>query len=112
MHLGGWLGERYQAAENKVNHTLKHYDQVLRSHGAPDFYIGATSANDGMTWSPKIQINTNNQYKGQPQANKPKAYSANAAKTASSIKQGGMTKDEIQDFNIKHPNETAIRGNE
>lgn len=42
---------------------------------------------------------------------KPKAYQANVAGTAKSIAQGGMTKDEVQDFNIKHPNETAIRRN-
>lgn len=42
-----------------------------------------------------------------PVGNMPKAYQGNAAKTATSIKQGGMTKDELIDFNNRHPNETA-----
>ena len=43
-----------------------------------------------------------------PIGNMPKAYQGNAAKTATSIKQGGMTKDELIDFNNRHPNETAM----
>lgn len=38
-----------------------------------------------------------------------KGYSRNTAATAKDIAQGGMTKDEIQQFNIAHPNETAWR---
>lgn len=34
-------------------------------------------------------------------------YTGNAAKTANSIKQGGMTKDDLIAYNQKHPNETA-----
>lgn len=41
---------------------------------------------------------------------KPAAYSRTSAKTANDIAQGGMTKQEVQEFNMKHPNETAQRG--
>lgn len=40
---------------------------------------------------------------------KPTAYSRTAAATAKDIAQGGMTKDEVIEFNMKHPNETAQR---
>lgn len=35
------------------------------------------------------------------------AYKANAAGTANKIAQGGMTKDDILKYNVKHPNEIA-----
>lgn len=38
---------------------------------------------------------------------KPNTYKGNTAKTANSIKQGGMTKDDLITYNQKHPNETA-----
>lgn len=38
---------------------------------------------------------------------KPNTYTGNTAKTATSIKQGGMTKDDLIAYNQKHPNETA-----
>lgn len=37
----------------------------------------------------------------------PNTYKGNTAKTADSIKQGGMTKDDLIAYNQKHPNETA-----
>lgn len=37
----------------------------------------------------------------------PNTYTGNTAKTANSIKQGGMTKDDLIAYNQKHPNETA-----
>jgi len=36
-------------------------------------------------------------------------YSRNVAATAKDIAQGGMTKDEVIEFNMRHPNETAKR---
>lgn len=44
-------------------------------------------------------------------SSKPAAYSRSTAATARDIAQGGMTKDEVEEFNQRHPNETAnIRG--
>ena len=37
----------------------------------------------------------------------PNTYTGNTAKTANSIKQGGMTKDDLITYNKKHPNEVA-----
>lgn len=105
---GGLLSKTGHAIEHAVDHTLDHYDQVLRSHGAPDVYVGGTYGNNGFT--PNIQVTPQSSGYGGIPNGKPVAYTANAAKTASSIKQGGMTKDEIMDFNIRHPNETMIRG--
>lgn len=75
-------------------------------------YVGYNSNNGISVSTPYYGPNASKLWGPGPQQYKPTAYKANAAKTASSIKQGGMTKDEVQDFNIKHPNETAIRGNE
>lgn len=91
--------------ENSIGKWIENADAKMREWGMPDIYVGYNS-NSGLN----ANINTNNNIGGIPQ--KPKAYQANAAKTASSIKQGGMTKNEVQEFNMKHPNETAIKGNE
>ncbi len=112
MHFGGWIGERYKAAEHKVDHTLKHYDEVLRSHDAPDMYVGVSSTDDGTSWNPNIKIESNNQVQGTSYNPKPRpnsGYSRTTAATAKDIAQGGMTKDEVIEFNMKHPNETAKR---
>ncbi len=104
---GGLLSKTGHSIEHAVEHTLDHYDQVLRSHGAPDFYVGGSYGVDG--FNPNIQITPQSSGYGGIPNSKPTAYSGNAAKTANSIKQGGMTKDEVQEFNSKHPNETAWR---
>lgn len=97
----------FQDIGHQFNRTLQHYDQVLRSHNSPDIYVGGSYGVDG--FNPNIQITQQSGgYSGIPNG-KPTAYSGNAAKTASSIKQGGMTKNEVQEFNSKHPNETAWR---
>lgn len=117
---------------NGVGNKAYYYDQYgnkyyINSHGQKvyaedsNFYIGYNSNTGGSAEINGIGINQNGPYINgnnltigtgytqQPQINKPVAYTANAAKTASSIKQGGMTKQEIQDFNAKHPNESAWR---
>lgn len=53
------------------------------------------------------QANTTQNYNPKP---KPESgYSRNVAATAKDIAQGGMTKDEVIEFNMRHPNETAKR---
>lgn len=88
---------------HSIGHVLDHYDEVLRSHNAPDVYIGASYGENGFT--PNVQVNPG----ARPTAStgKPNAYSRNTARTANDIAQGGMTKDEVVEFNIRHPNETA-----
>lgn len=95
----------WKEIENSVGKWIENADQWMRDNNMPDIYVSYNSKS-GLN----ANINTNNNIGGIPQ--KPQAYQANAAKTASSIKQGGMTKDEVQEFNMKHQNETAIRGNE
>lgn len=115
-HLGGWLGKKWKQAEDKVSDTLKHYDHVLRSHNAPDMYIGVNSTDDGKTWNLTTSNNdgtviTGNHSGGYNYGNVGRsnttAYKANAAGTANKIAQGGMTKDDILKYNMKHPNEIA-----
>ena len=99
---------------HKFSKTLKHYDEVLRSHNSPDVYVGATTSDYGETWKPTTQsvdgtvktgaINYNYGNIGRSNTT---AYKANAAGTANSIKQGGMTKDDILKYNEIHPNEIA-----
>lgn len=99
---------------SKFNKTLKHYDEVLRSHNSPDVYVGATSTDDGQSWSPTLTssnsgvVTGNRSYNyGNVGRSNTTAYKANAAGTANSIKQGGMTKDDILKYNEIHPNEIA-----
>ena len=76
-------------------------------------YIGYNSNNGA-----NVEINGIGLQNGRPYINssrfqtqgnvgKPNAYSRNTARTANDIAQGGMTKDEVVEFNIRHPNETA-----
>ncbi len=68
-------------------------------------YTGNTAdyimANGGFSQSGPIKYYYGNY------ANKSNNYKSNVAKTANSIKQGGMTKDDLITYNQKHPNETA-----
>lgn len=110
MTLGNNVGNAPHPTEDikdQFKHALHHYDEVLRSHDAPDMYIGGTYGQNG--FQPNININQGGSSYTTPINSKPAAYSGNTAKTASSIAQGGMTKDEVMDFNMKHPNESAWR---
>lgn len=74
-------------------------------------YIGYDSNNGISISTPYFGPN---QYKlgGQGYTSKPRpnsGYSRTTAATAKDIAQGGMTKDEVIEFNMKHPNETAKR---
>lgn len=96
--------------EDHIHHGLKHLDSILRSHGAPDMYIGTstngenyninTTSLDGQTTLGQTtqRIQTNFKSNGY----KPIAFKRNVAQ------QGGMTKKEVQEYNQRHPNETAI----
>lgn len=55
----------------------------------------------------EIENLTNQGYIYGPHVTKSQSYKGNTAKTANSIKQGGMTKDDLITYNQKHPNETA-----
>lgn len=72
------------------------------NEGGTDWYVGYDS---------KTGINANIQPGQTSHIYKPTTKgSRNVAATAKTISQGGMTKDEIIEYNIKHPNETALRG--
>lgn len=96
----------YEDVWQSANARLKDYDEQLRDSGAPDIYVGVSSGPNGT----RPILNIDNSAAGYSNTTKPNAYRANVAGTASSIKQGGMTKDEIIDFNLRHPNETMMRG--
>lgn len=120
-------GKIYKKAEKEISDTAEHYDHILRENGATDIHVGYST--NGETekiqitpYAPTIptipnerQINDDNFQAAMtetptystPIGNMSRAYQGNAAKTATSIKQGGMTKDELIDFNNRHPNETA-----
>lgn len=103
----------------------KIFSPIAKEIAKEGFRIGYHSNGDGtngeMTASiGPIQVGTNTgaSYNGksivsQTKTNptKPAAYSRTTAAKASDIAQGGMTKDEVEEFNERHPNETAnIRG--
>lgn len=97
-----------------IEHGLEHADKILREHGAPDMYVGMTYDGEGL--KPSYTSVDGTVRMGSPNTapntipRVPAAYSRTSARTANDIAQGGMTKQEVQEFNIKHPNETAQRG--
>lgn len=116
----GWFKETWEKAEKKFGDTLEHYDHVLRSHNAPDMYMGVKSTDDGQSWDLTTQSVDGSVIMGAPgNAQRQKynygniggstttAYKANVAGTANKIAQGGMTKDDILKYNAIHPNEIA-----
>lgn len=75
--------------------------------GDNSFYIGTNGVAYGEPAEQIISSKLPNGGIGKP---RPKSgYSRTTAATAKDIAQGGMTKDEVIEFNMKHPNETAIR---
>lgn len=97
-----------------IGHGLEHADKMLREHGAPDVYMGMTYNGEGL--KPSYTSVDGTVHMGSPNTapntipRVPAAYSRTSARTANDIAQGGMTKQEVQEFNIKHPNETVMRG--
>lgn len=71
--------------------------------GGTDWYIGYNSNNGIQAYVNPGQTS----YTPKPRQNS--GYSRTTAETAKDIAQGGMTKDEVIEFNMKHPNETAKR---
>lgn len=111
----GFFGHKghFSKLGHNFNKTLKHYDEVLRSHNAPDIYVGVKSTDDGQSWQPSMQsvdktVTTGQRYNyGNVGRSSTTAYKANTAGTANKIAQGGMTKDDILKYNEIHPNEIA-----
>lgn len=124
---GGWLSKAWHGVEdavsdtadaliNKPLHELNKLGRKLFGDG-DSWYVGYDSrtgtqvytgnnadhimANGGFSQSGPIRYYYGNY------ANKTNSYKGNVAKTANSIKQGGMTKNDLIEYNIKHPNETA-----
>lgn len=74
-----------------------------KSFGNTDWYVGYNSKTGF-----KGYVNTGQKYNyGNAGRSSTTAYKANAAGTANSIAQGGMTKDDILKYNAIHPNEIA-----
>lgn len=99
--------------EKAIGKPIEEADKWLREHGMPDIYVGAKSKDDGNSWNITTSNSDGSVFTGQTIGNagkyKPAGYSRSAAATAKDIAQGGMTKDEVIEFNMKHPNETAQR---
>ena len=121
---GGWLSKAAHTADkiitapiHTVNHIIDHtmgYDPENPENNGDSWYIGYNS-NGGpivVTGPQADQIMANKgisgpRYRYNNIQKNPNTYTGNAAKTANSIKQGGMTKDDLITYNKKHPNETA-----
>ena len=100
---------------SKVGHEIekgiKESDKWMRKvfGDNTEIYVGAKSTNDGQNFEPNVKINYDNSGNiSRPTPTKPAGYSRTTAATAKDIAQGGMTKDEVIEFNMKHPNETAM----
>lgn len=97
-----------------IGHALGEADEWLRENGTPDMYLGMTY--DGEALKPSYTSIDGTVQMGSPNTapntipRVPAAYSRTSARTANDIAQGGMTKQEVQEFNMKHPNETVMRG--
>ena len=83
----GWANEQYRR---------------MTGGGTDSWYVGTDGAYFGNLADQKMGYNY-----GNARSSSTTAYKANAAGTANKIAQGGMTKDDILKYNIKHPNEIA-----
>ena len=89
---------------NKIGHKIFGGGPGHEDEGGTNWYVGYNS-NTG----PQFHISPGQtSYTPKPRPNS--GYSRTTAAKASDIAQGGMTKDEVIEFNMKHPNETAKRG--
>lgn len=116
----GWFKERIKAFGHGVEkgidsftyHTFGKGIITGREKGNAGVYVGYDS-NNGYTvstpyYGPKADRLWNDGYRyGNSRRNNTSAYSRTTAATAKDIAQGGMTKDEVIDYNLKHPNEIA-----
>lgn len=112
---------------HEIDKGIDHALSVANSYGHKLFGGGPGHEDEGGTdWH--LEYNSNNGFKGyikpgqtpytQPSYEQPEytpkprpdsGYSRTTAATAKDIAQGGMTKNEVIEFNMKHPNETAKR---
>lgn len=102
--------------EKGPGHWIEEADKKLREWATGDIYIGTKSTDDGKSWQLTTSNSDRTVYTGQNSGrysygnagrSNTNAYKANAAGTANKIAQGGMTKDDILKYNVKHPNEIA-----
>lgn len=100
-----------------IDKGIDHAFEVANSYGHKWFGGGPGHEDEGGTdWY--VGYNSNNGFQGYinpgqtsytPKPRPNSGYSRTTAATAKDIAQGGMTKDEVIEFNMKHPNETAKR---
>lgn len=90
----------YEDIWQATNARLKEYDQALRDSGSPDIYVGYSS-NDGFIFRPGPMTSPN------ARLHQSNVASTNTSKTFGGNVAHNITKKEIQQYNIKHPNEIA-----
>ena len=105
---GNWIDEHFWNPINEFGHKLFGGGPGHEDEGGTDWYVGYNS-NNGWNFNinPGQTPYTQTSYTPKPRPNS--GYSRTTAATAKDIAQGGMTKDEVIEFNMKHPNETAKR---
>lgn len=117
---GGFFSKVGHAAEKAVNKPLHELNKLGKKWFGNDSWYAGYNSNSGPIFLEGEQadqimenggisgsINSNHGYTYGPHVTKNQNYTGNTAKTANSIKQGGMTKDDLIEYNQKHPNETA-----
>lgn len=82
-------------------------EQIMANGGASSSIGSNIEHPSGAGTIKEIENRSNQGYIYNNIGKNPNTYTGNVAKTANSIKQGGMTKDDLITYNQKHPNETA-----
>ena len=90
-----------------VQHAIGHLNGLTQDHMGESFYVGTNGIYTGATADQIMSQKLGGYNYGNVGRSNTNAYKANAAGTANKIAQGGMTKDDILKYNIKHPNEIA-----
>lgn len=105
----GWLKKAWKPVDKVFDHINDGIDHIMGNDRKENFQKGTPESGFYIGYNSNSGINANFNYGGQTVSggNKPNAYKGNAAGTASTIAQGGMTKAELDDWNARHPNETA-----